>query len=350
MDLDNNDFLDVYGQIKSSLKLKGFRVYPFQKMPNSYQIPFSLRNIDYVFQVRLKDNKFSVDLSDIIDESILTKVSDALSSNTTQSAINPGKIGAKKRIEATLKSSTTPVSKKDPASDFEKPNNTSSELDNDKKSIDLSNIASIAISGHDNFFGPMVISAVHCNEGNISILNRVLEASNENNIETTVRQISQLCAHSLVIMGNLSYNEFYLKFQNVQLVASWGINRVIKNVYKQTPFPILISNHLGSKRLIQHNLTKDGLNVFYIDKKIPNHAASKAAVLLANHHLSERFEIMKEKYNLTFPLGVGKKVQGTAYKFVEKSGKSNLELVAKLNFPLFEELENKQDVKPKKNV
>ena len=54
---------------------------------------------------------------------------------------------------------------------------------------------------------------------------------------------------------------------------------------------------------------------------------------------------MKEKYKITFPLGAGKKVQGTAYKFVEKFGKNNLELVAKLNFPLFEELEKKKDIR-----
>ena len=92
MDTPLNDFLEVYQEIQKSLELKGFKVYPFQKMPNSYQISFSFRNIDYEFQIRLKDNQFSIDLSDIINESILKKVSDALSTNDKQPPISPKKI------------------------------------------------------------------------------------------------------------------------------------------------------------------------------------------------------------------------------------------------------------------
>jgi len=208
---------------------------------------------------------------------------------------------------------------------------------------DIDELTGIDESGKGDYFGPLSVAAVYVESKTKKILQSlgVMDSKDlsDKYIQEIAPEIKSLCPHSLVVMGNKSYNEIYAKVKNLNHILAWGHARVLENVLSQVPCKYALSDQFGNPALVQNSLMSKGREIqLFQQHRAEAHIAVAAASILARNAFVTNLKKMEEAFEMSLPKGCSIETKRAAQAFVERYGIEKLELIAKLHFKLTEDL------------
>ena len=201
-------------------------------------------------------------------------------------------------------------------------------------------------SGKGDFFGPLVVAGVYINDSIARALDKL--GVKDSKAITSDKKISKLaegirnisgCVHSVVPIGNASYNRLHQQMRNVNKILAWGHARVIENLLGQrdrmNPAPLrAISDQFSrSKSTIQSALMEEGRQLELVQMhKAESDLAVAAASILARDVFVQRIKELSNEFDLELPKGASAKVDQVGVEFLSKHGINKLGQAAKLHF------------------
>lgn len=307
------DKFEFYHLAKSLLLEKGFKVNPYREI--QYGLQFMVFDGGSHGLVRIYEGKkgLRLDLSQVEDEELYAL------------------LGAHLQLEAAEPTRLIPFKQESVSVEqvhFEQ----------------LDELIGIDESGKGDYFGPLVVAGVYVNKAVKKELRLLGVADSKTLSDDYIReiapQIKALCPHSLVIMGNSSYNEVYDKIKNLNHVLAWGHARVLENVLNQQPCPYALSDQFGQVHLIENALLNKGREItVYQRPKAEVYLAVAAASILAREAFVSAIQEMESFFQMRFPKGSSAETLRAAKVFSEKFGSEKLNQVTKLHFKLTDQLE-----------
>ncbi len=309
------ELVDDYKKIKEILTKNDFQVNPFREI--QYGIQFVVFKDQKSGLIRLFKSKKGIrpDLSQV-DDPELKKEIIAILSIKEEPKIIPFTYDRKK-------SDTTQIDK-------------------------IDEIIGVDESGKGDYFGPLVVAGVHMTPKTRRELLKlgVMDSKDlsDDYMEEIAPQIKALCPHSLVIMGNQSYNDIYAKMNNLNHILAWGHARVIENVLGQVKCQYALSDQFANPALIQNALMTKGREIHLFQQpRAEQHLAVAAASILARTAFVATLKKIEVAFEMRLPKGCSVETRRAAQQFVDRFGMENLALVAKLHFKLTNELTIKED-------
>ncbi len=305
------DLLTLYEDTKKKLQSAGFVVNPYRDIQYGIQFLVFFQKKNGVIRLYQSKKGLKWDLSQV-DKDLVPEIRDLL--DTPQPApLVPFDFSQKK---------------------------TSTD---DLSTIDT--IIGIDESGKGDYFGPLVVAAVHVTPKSKRFLKQlgVMDSKDlsDNYIEEISPEIKKHCAHSLVIMGNQSYNDIYEKIKNLNHILAWGHARVLENVLKQVDCEFALSDQFGNPALVQNALMQKGQQVkLFQQPKAESHIAVAAASILARNGFVNAIRKLETAFGMPFPKGCSVETVRAAKAFVKRYGEQNLALVAKTHFKITAQLKD----------
>jgi len=192
-------------------------------------------------------------------------------------------------------------------------------------------------SGKGDYFGPLVIAAVHVTPGiaeNLLALNvRDSKKIADSVIHTLAEDIRVLCRHSVVAIGPERYNQLYEKIRNLNRLLAWGHAKALETVLEQVPCDRAIADQFGDERLILNALQEKGRLIHLEQRhKGEEDIAVAAASIVARDEFVQRLERLAKDLGMPLPKGASQAVVLAAKSVVRKHGEDGLAKVAKLHF------------------
>jgi ribonuclease HIII len=310
--LSTTDKYGFYEELKKILSQAGFLVTSYSDI--QYGLQFNIEYQESYGVIRVYEGKkgIKLDLSQIKDKKIASYIGDLVVASDDLHHELPNK---------------KPKQKNAPTNLF------------DALESEPEELVGIDESGKGDFFGPLVVGAVYVNKKSRLILQELGVQDSKKIADPKILKlapmIKETCEHSLVIVGNQTYNELYLKFQNLNHILAWGHARVLENTLNQVECQYALSDQFANSALINGMLMRKGKGVQLFQKpRAESNIAVAAASIIARAAFLERLMDMKKAFDMEFPKGCSGKTLQAAKDFVEKNGKDYLSFVAKLHFNL----------------
>jgi ribonuclease HIII len=193
-------------------------------------------------------------------------------------------------------------------------------------------------SGKGDYFGPLVIAAVHMTprtaEDLLALNVRDSKKIADSVVRTLAVDIKTLCRHSVVAIGPERYNQLYAKIRNLNRLLAWGHARVLENLLDQVPTcERAIADQFGDERLILNALQEKGRQIRLEQRhKGEEDIAVAAASIVARDEFLRRLERLAADLGVPLPKGASQAVEVAARSVVRKHGQEGLAKVAKLHF------------------
>lgn len=192
-------------------------------------------------------------------------------------------------------------------------------------------------SGKGDYFGPLVIAAFFCPEGQEPVLAQLGVRDSKT---LSDRKAAELAAtlkagypSSVVAVGPEKYNELYGKFRNLNKLLAWGHARAIENVLEQIDARRVVTDQFGDERFVRQALLTRGRTI-ELEQRPRGEAdpAVAAASILARAEFLRRLASLSAEWGLELRKGAGPPVEAAAAAFVARYGAEALGRVAKLHF------------------
>jgi ribonuclease HIII len=201
-------------------------------------------------------------------------------------------------------------------------------------------------SGKGDFFGPLCVAGVYVNEQVVKTWqDSGIRDSKNISSDKKIGDLAELirktpgCVHTVVPIGNESYNRLYAKMRSVNTLLAWGHARVIENLMGQQrqmdppPTRAISDQFASSKDVVAKALMGQGRTIELVQRhKAEEDLAVAAASILARDEFVSRLKRLEKQYQMPFPKGASAAVDATAKEFVSKHGADNLPKVAKMHF------------------
>jgi ribonuclease HIII len=192
-------------------------------------------------------------------------------------------------------------------------------------------------SGKGDYFGPLVVAAVHVPKGQGAVLAEIgardckLVADGEaRRLAATIRAGYE---HEVVVIGPPRYNELYEGFRNVNRMLGWATATAIAGVLSRRPCRRVLSDQFGDERHIAGELRKKGIEVELAQRpRAESNPAVAAASLLARDAFLRELARLSEEIGSPLPKGAGPPVDDAARRLYREGGREALAKVAKLHF------------------
>ncbi len=192
-------------------------------------------------------------------------------------------------------------------------------------------------SGKGDYFGPLVIAAVHVTpelEPDLRLMNvRDSKRISDGRILEMAPDIKLVCRHSIVAIGPERYNELYKKIKNLNRLLAWGHARALENLLEQVNCDLAIADQFGDERFVLNALQEKGKRIRLIQRtKAESDLAVAAASILARAEFLLRLKRLSDDIGLALPKGASPQVELAGRMIVKKHGQERLATVAKLHF------------------
>lgn len=202
--------------------------------------------------------------------------------------------------------------------------------------------------GTGDYFGPVVVCAVHLTEKDMPCLNQFKIADSKQTSDEMIRQIApelmKQLTYSLLILDNEKYNQIQPS-NNMNMIKAKLHNQAYVNLKKKlsvlpqlcvvdqfTP-PALYYRYLIGEPVIIPNL--------HFETKAENKYLPVAcASIIARYAFLVKMDEMSTRYGRVFPKGASHIVDEFAQQFVDRYGFKELEKVAKLHFKNTQNIKN----------
>lgn len=298
----------LYSKIKSVLEGSGLTVDASKTIQHGIQ--FSAFSLGREALIRVYESKKGVriDLSQIKNEALSKLISGKLS----ESGLTAGRLLSIAQPKKAAPKIVAPI--KDP-----------------------DELIGVDESGKGDYFGPLVVAGVHVTP---DITPKLVEIGVKDSkqlsdllIPDMAAKIRNLCAHSIIIMSNKSYNEVYEAMANLNHILAWAHCKVIESTHKKTHCDYALSDDFGSPDLIRKTLSGKGLPVKIQSRPhAESNIAVAAASILARDKVIEVFKEFEAQFKRRFPKGASDAVIKVAKELVDEYGEGILPYVAKLHF------------------
>lgn len=306
----------LYADIKRLLHEKNYTVNPYRRI--SYGIQFLIFKQKASELLRVYEGKkgLRVDFSQVKNvaflNSLKTDLADVLAAKITDNFPNDPNEKDVERYQTSVK--------------------------------DPEDVIGVDESGKGDYFGPLVVAAVHVDPERQESLAGLGIADSKTLTDTTVAYLADLiaarCPHTFLIIGNEDYNVLYEKFKNLNHMLAWVHMKVIENILKQGYCPNALCDQFGNASLLKNALRSKQIDVtLYQRPKAESNIAVACASILARHHFVDQIKKMGHHYSYNFPKGCSDKTIDAAQVFMETYGKEELRSVAKLHFKLTDQIE-----------
>jgi ribonuclease HIII len=192
-------------------------------------------------------------------------------------------------------------------------------------------------SGKGDYFGPLVIAAVHVTPRiaeDLAALNvRDSKKIADSVIRTLEVDIKTLCRHSVIAIGPERYNELYGTIRNLNRLLAWGHAKALETLLEQVPCERAVADQFGDERLILNALQEKGRQIKLEQRhKGEDDIAVAAASIVARAEFVRRLERLAAQWGVPLPKGASQAVEVAAKAVVKKHGEEGLAKVAKLHF------------------
>lgn len=192
-------------------------------------------------------------------------------------------------------------------------------------------------SGKGDYFGPLVIAAVHVTpelEPDLRLMEvRDSKRISDGRILEMAPDIKLVCRHSIVAIGPERYNDLYKKIKNLNRLLAWGHARALENLLEQVPCELAIADQFGDERFVLNALQDKGKRIRLIQRtKAESDLAVAAASILARAEFLLRLKRLSDEIGLALPKGASPQVELAGRMIVKKHGVERLGTVAKLHF------------------
>jgi ribonuclease HIII len=192
-------------------------------------------------------------------------------------------------------------------------------------------------SGKGDYFGPLVIAAVHVTsrsaEDLLALNVRDSKKISDGMIKTLAIDIKTLCRHSIIAIGPERYNKLYTEIRNLNKLLAWGHAKALETLLEQVPCARAISDQFGDERLILNALQARGKQIILEQRhKGEEDIAVAAASIVARDEFVRRLGRLAAEFGVPLPKGASPAVELAARSVVGKHGQEGLAKVAKLHF------------------
>lgn len=192
-------------------------------------------------------------------------------------------------------------------------------------------------SGKGDYFGPLVIAAFFCPEGQEPVLAQLGVRDSK---QLSDKRASDLAATlkagypcSVVAIGPEKYNELYGKLRNLNKLLAWGHARAIENVLERIDARRVVTDQFGDERFVRQALLTRGRTIELEQRpRGESDPAVAAASILARAEFLRRLASLSAAWGLDLRKGAGPPVEAAAAAFVSRHGAEALGRVAKLHF------------------
>jgi len=312
---DSKDKYELYEKLKALLSKNGFQVNPYRDIDYGLQFLVSFSDESELLRIYEGKKGLRVDYSQIKNEAFTNAIQKVLSDieeqiKPMQPLYDPGEKDVEKRLF---------------------------------NEADPDDLIGVDESGKGDYFGPLVVAAVRIDAETREKLEGLgiqdSKKLSHNAISHLAAHIMQRCQHTLIVMGNESYNDIYDKFQNLNHILAWAHMKVIEDNLKQGYCPNVLCDQFASPSLLKNALRAKKLDVtLYQRPRAESNLAVACASILARFHFVDQLDKMSAAYDTTFPKGSSRRVLEFARSFVETHGKDALNNVAKVHFKTTEML------------
>lgn len=192
-------------------------------------------------------------------------------------------------------------------------------------------------SGKGDYFGPLVIAAVHVTpriaEDLLALNVRDSKKCSDNMVRVLAEDVRTLCRHSVIAIGPERYNELYAKIRNLNRLLAWGHAKALETLLEQVPSKRAISDQFGDEQLILRALQEKGKQIILEQRhKGEEDIAVAAASIVARAEFIRRLGRLSAEFGIPLPKGASPAVETAAKSLVRKHGPEGLAKVAKLHF------------------
>ena len=210
-------------------------------------------------------------------------------------------------------------------------------------------------SGKGDFFGPLVVAGVYINESIARTLDKLgIKDSKAIKSDKKIKKLAEGirdipgCVHSVVPIGNASYNRLHQQMRNVNKILAWGHARVIENLlgqrHRMEPPPLrAISDQFArNKATVKNALMEEGRQLELVQMhKAESDIAVAAASILARAMFVERLAALGREFDLELPKGASSRVDAAGADFLKRHGMNKLGQAAKLHFRTTQKIQAK---------
>jgi ribonuclease HIII len=301
-----------YNDIKKTLTAEGFIVNPYREIDYGIQFVVFLNDTDALLRIYEGKKGIRLDFSQVKDDALTEKIGTLIGIDEAKKT----KIKNTKTIPDVYvddnKMGTSP-------------------------STDPATLIGIDESGKGDYFGSLVVAAVHVDPEKTLQLKEwgVMDSKklDDPTMADLAVKIKQLCHHSIISMGNSSYNEVYEQFKNLNHILAWGHARVLEGTLKHVECPYALSDQFGKKDLVENALKSKGIKVTLFQRhKAEDNIAVAAASILARDGFVQHIAKMEKSFEMDFPKGCSKRTLKAAVDFCQQIGREHLPSVAKMHF------------------
>ncbi len=192
-------------------------------------------------------------------------------------------------------------------------------------------------SGKGDFFGPLCIAGVYATAEQIALLKSIGVKDSKEMSAIAIAKVAQgirnTCAHHIVQINPLKYNELYSQFKNLNRLLAWGHATVIEQLAEKTGCRDVLIDKFGSEELVLTALKRKNLQINLTQR---THAEEDlvvaAASILARDTFVKGIERLATEYQVKLPKGASAGTVAAGRAFVARHGKELLGAVAKLHF------------------
>ncbi|RAP38855.1 ribonuclease HIII [Candidatus Marinamargulisbacteria bacterium SCGC AAA071-K20] len=315
--LNADDRYDLYEKIKYTLEKNEFVVNPFREIQYGIQFICFLYERSALLRVYEGKKGLKLDFSLCQDEGLAENI--AVLIDSTDQLYSKSKEIAK-HYEKAGPDSVLPG--KDP-----------------------SDLIGVDESGKGDYFGPLVVASVHSDKHtNEKLKDMGVQDSKKLTDEKMLQMapdIMELCKHSIVLIGNESYNDVYERMQNLNHLLAWGHGKAIEQVLNEVECDNVLSDQFGHASLVKNALRTKGISVNLFQRpRAESNIAVAAASILARATFVEEIMRIENHYQMPFPKGCSENTLKSAILFCESHGREHLPTVAKLHFNLTQKIDD----------
>ncbi len=212
------------------------------------------------------------------------------------------------------------------------------ELGYENIDLDLTPRIGVDESGKGDFFGPLCIAGVFAEGETVKQLQaagvRDSKKLSDGSSLKIAAEIKRLCAHHIVAISPIKYNELYSRFRNLNRLLAWGHATVIEALVPRTHCRHVIVDQFASEHLVEEALERKKITCDL--RQRPRAEADlvvAAASILARAAFLEGLERLGKEAEISLPKGgASPQVIKAGKIFIEKQGQESLPQIAKMHF------------------
>jgi ribonuclease HIII len=192
-------------------------------------------------------------------------------------------------------------------------------------------------AGKGDYFGPLCVVTCSCSS---HVIEKLFELGvqdsktlSDSKVIDLASKLKEFIPHEKVVIYPKTYNELYLKFNNLNRLLAWAHSKAIGELYLRAPQPSVIVDQFSKDKLVEKLLKKSHKDLSVIERtKAESDLVVAAASILAREAFLTGLKKLSEKANFELPKGAGAIVLKKAKELVSRDGKDILSSVAKTHF------------------